>query len=89
MQVVLTPELERLAQQLATEGEYPSIQEVIRDGLMLLRDQQDEDQKHLRQLRDALAVGITQADQGKVGPLDPKGTLDRVRARRDGARKGK
>ena len=79
MQVVLTPELERLAQQLATEGEYPSIQEVIRDGLMLLRDQQDDDQKHLRELRDALAIGIAQADQGKLGLLDPQATLVRIR----------
>ena len=82
MQLILTPEIEQLAQQLATAGEYPSIQDVIRDGLLVLQDLQEQEQKNLVELRMELAIGLAQADQGRLAPLDPQATLARVRQRR-------
>jgi antitoxin ParD1/3/4 len=82
MNVSLTPELEHFVNQKVESGKYQTASEVIRDGLRLLLEREELHQEKLEELRRAIAVGIDQADQGKVAPLDARATLARVRKKR-------
>jgi antitoxin ParD1/3/4 len=79
MNVSLTPELEAYVAKKVESGLYQTASEVIREGLRLLRERDDLRQLTLDELRREIAVGIAEAEQGKVAPLDARATLSRVR----------
>ncbi len=65
MQVVLTPELERIVRERIESGRYPTPGDVIAAGLRLLRDEDTLRQaKYIRLQRDVQA-GIEALDQGR------------------------
>jgi antitoxin ParD1/3/4 len=88
MNVSLTPELEQFVNQRVESGKYQTASEVIRDGLRLLLEREELHQKKLDELRRDIAIGIEQADQGKVAPLNAKETLARVRKKRQSHKDG-
>lgn len=81
MNVSLTPELERFVNQKVESGKYQTASEVVRDGLRLLLEREELHRTKLEELRREIAIGIQQADQGDVAPLDAKETLARVRSK--------
>jgi antitoxin ParD1/3/4 len=83
MNVSLTPELERFVNQKVESGRYQTASEVVREGLRLLLEREELHQKKLDELRRDIAIGMEQAEQGKVAPLDAKQTLARVRKERN------
>jgi antitoxin ParD1/3/4 len=88
MNVSLTPELEQFVNQKVESGKYQTASEVIRDGLWLLLEREEIHQKKLDGLRREIAIGIEQADQGKVAPFNAKETLARVRKKRQSPKDG-
>ncbi len=82
MNVSLTPELEQFIARKVESGRYQSASEVIRDGLRLLLEREELHQKKLDELRRDIALGLEEADLGKVAPLNAKETLARVRKTR-------
>ena len=82
MNISLTPELEQFVNQKVESGKYQTASEVIRDGLRLLLEREELHQKKLNELRREIAIGIEQADQGRVAPLNAKETLAHVRKKR-------
>lgn len=66
MNVSLTPELEELVNAKVRSGMYHSASEVIREGLRLLKEQDDIKQLRLSELRKEVAAGIEQADHGEL-----------------------
>ena len=82
MNISLTPELEEFVAKKIESGMYQTASEVVRESLRLLRAHDDLDYGRLEDLRKALAIGIKQAEEGKVKPLNAKKTLARVRKRR-------
>jgi len=64
MNVSLTPELERFVNEKVEEGLYTSASEVVRDGLRLLTERDQERKVKLEALRHAVAEGLAQVDQG-------------------------
>jgi antitoxin ParD1/3/4 len=82
MNISLTPELEQFVAQKVESGLYQTASEVVREGLRLLRERDDLHQRKLEELRKEIAIGIEQADQGKVAPLNAKETLARIRKKR-------
>jgi antitoxin ParD1/3/4 len=87
LQVSLTPELEQLVAAKVASGTYQTPVEVIREGLRLLQERDEQEQK-LEALRRDIDVGIEEAGQGLVAPLDARATLENIRQRRQ-ARNGK
>ena len=79
MNVSLTPELERFVAAEVQSGKYPTASEVVEEGLRLLREREEARQQQLAALGKEIAVGIKQADQGRVAPFDAQGTLARIR----------
>ncbi len=86
MNVSLTPELEQLVQDRVASGMYTSASEVVREALRLMKEQDQVRQLRLDELRREIAVGIDQADAGRVVEVDAASHKRRVRERLQGAR---
>jgi len=80
MNVSLTPELERFVDQKVKQGLYNSASEVVRDGLRMLTERDQERKAKLDALRHAVAKGTTQIQEGKG--VSGKAAFAKVRARR-------
>jgi antitoxin ParD1/3/4 len=85
MNVSLPPELELFVTQKVESGLYQTPNEVIREGLRLLRERDDLRQQKVEEVRKDIAAGLEQAKQGQVGPLNASQTLARVRQNRLGS----
>jgi antitoxin ParD1/3/4 len=83
MNISLTPELEQFVSRKVNSGLYQTASEVVREGLRLLRERDELHQTKLEELRKEIALGIAEADRGKVGPVNAKGTLAKIRAKRE------
>ena len=70
MNVSLTPELEELVNKKVNTGLYHSASEVVREGLRLLKEQDELRQLRLEELKKHVAIGIDQLDRGQRAPLD-------------------
>jgi antitoxin ParD1/3/4 len=79
MNVSLTTELEEYVNQKVESGMYHSASEVIRAGLRLLKEQDDLRQARLKELRQEIALGTEEADQGKLSPFNQE-TLKEIEA---------
>ena len=66
MNVSLTPELEELVSEKVKSGLYNSASEVVREGLRLLREQDELRHLRLDALRRDVQIGLEQAEQGQV-----------------------
>ena len=66
MNVSLTPELEALVQSKVASGLYNNQSEVVREALRLLAEQDQMRQAHLARLREALDLGLQEADRGEL-----------------------
>jgi antitoxin ParD1/3/4 len=65
MNVSLTPELEKFIVDKVRSGMYYSASEVIREGLRLLREQDELKQRRLEEMRKKIDRGIEQLDRGE------------------------
>jgi antitoxin ParD1/3/4 len=70
MNVSLTSQLEKLVNKKVSSGLYHSASEVIREGLRLLKEHDEVRQQRLRELRHSIAIGLRQANQDQMTPLD-------------------
>jgi antitoxin ParD1/3/4 len=80
MNISLTKEFENYVSQKVESGMYHSASEVIRDGLRLMKERDDLHQSRLTELRKEIAIGIDEADHGRVQPFNEE-TTARVKAR--------
>lgn len=67
MNIALTPELEKLIQKKIETGIYASVNDVIREGLMLLEERDLLQELKLRALKKDIQAGI---ESGESIPLD-------------------
>ena len=85
MNVSLTPELEELVNRKVQSGLYSSASEVIREGLRLLKEQDDLRLLRQEELKRELLRGYEQAQRGESRPLDAEavkaGGRERLAAR--------
>lgn len=70
MNVSLTNELESFVDRLVASGMYHSASEVVRDGLRLLREQDEIRRLRYEELRSELLAGYEQAERGESKPID-------------------
>ncbi len=79
MNVNLGPTFDKFVGKLLSSGLYQSQSEIVREGLRLLKEQKDAKQARVRQFKRELAVGIEQADQGRL--VDGEKVFQRLRKR--------
>jgi len=63
--VSLTPELEQFVNRLVASGQYRSASEVVREGLRLMHDREQEREAKLAALRTDIAEGIASLERGE------------------------
>lgn len=68
MNISLTPELEKFVQDKVNSGMYTSASEVIRESLRLLHTYDDLQAQRIKQLNQAIDVGLLQLKTGKKIP---------------------
>lgn len=79
MNLTLSPELEAFVNQQVESGLYESAQEVVQEGLLLLREQEAYPRQKRAALREAIQAGLDDLDNGRAAPFDALETLARVR----------
>lgn len=77
MELAVSPDLLQIVRAKVENGGYASVDDVLREALQLLDDRDRLRAWKLEELRKEIAIGIEQADQGRVAPLD----MDTIRAK--------
>ena len=65
MNITLTPELENLVREEIMSGDYHSPNDVLREGLLLLKEMKLSRQERIKNLRREVQKGIDQIREGK------------------------
>lgn len=86
MTITLSPETQRLLDERLKAGRHASPDEAIRDGLLLLEQQRQEEEVEFRALKAKLERGADQALRGELA--DGEAVLEAILARKR-ARAGK
>lgn len=81
MNVSLTPELEELINQKVATGMYNSASEVVREGLRLLKEQDELKGARHEELKREVMIGYEQAKRGESTSLDIDAVIDEGRKR--------
>lgn len=68
MNISLTPELEQFVQAKVDSGMYTSASEVVRESLRLLHTYEDLQTQRIKQLNQAIDVGLQQLNAGQKIP---------------------
>jgi antitoxin ParD1/3/4 len=68
MNISLTPELEQFVQDKVSSGMYTSASEVVRESLRLLHTYDDLQTQRIKQLNQAIDVGLQQLSNGNKIP---------------------
>lgn len=79
MNVSPTPELEKLIEEKVKSGMYGSASEVVREALRLLKERDDTRALRMQQLRNDVAIGLKQLDNGEAVAADE--VFDELRRR--------
>jgi antitoxin ParD1/3/4 len=66
MTITLTPELERFIAEQVQSGHFHSAEDVVTQGLGMLRAQEAFIETHTAELREKIAVGLDQIKKGQV-----------------------
>jgi antitoxin ParD1/3/4 len=69
----LTDHLDTLIESSIASGHYKNASEVVRDGLRLLEQRQQEDKAKLKRLRAEVQVGLDALDRGNYVEVDEDG----------------
>lgn len=73
--VVLTEPQAQFVEQLVFSGRYQNTSEVLRDGLRLIQQREQERIARLQTLREAIVVGISDINAGQFSTFDDPQTL--------------
>lgn len=65
MMITLTPEIEAIIDEIIKSGAYNSPSEVVRDGLRLVKEQQQLKQIRLEELRREVMLGVDDIREGR------------------------
>ena len=77
MNISLTPELEQFINAKVSSGMYTSASEVIRESLRLLHTYEDLQSQRIKQLNQAIEVGLEQLNTGNK--ISAKDSYDKLK----------
>ncbi len=79
MNVNLGPVFDDFVADLLKSGLYQSQNEILREGLRLLKEREDLKQMRLAALRQEIDIGVAEADRGEL--VDAAGVFAEIRAK--------
>ncbi|HVO79698.1 MAG TPA: type II toxin-antitoxin system ParD family antitoxin [Terriglobales bacterium] len=84
MNVNLGPTFDQFVAEMLDTGLYQSQSEILREGLRLLKEREDQKKVRLAELRKQIALGVELADRGNFvdGPRTFARIRDQARRRR-------
>ena len=77
MNISLTPHFERLVHSKISSGRFQSASEVVREGLRLLEERDEDRRKTLSEVREKLAIGYAQLQRGEG--IDGESVFEEIR----------
>jgi antitoxin ParD1/3/4 len=89
MNISITPELEELIDRKVKTGMYNSASEVVREGLRLLKEQDELKELRLKELKKEIQKGHDSATNGNLAEWNLNQFKDKVRARGSNGKNGK
>jgi len=89
MNISITPELEELIAKKVKTGMYNSASEVIREGLRLLKEQDELKELRLKELKKEIQKGYDSAANGNGAEWNLAQFKDKVRLRRSNGKTSK
>jgi antitoxin ParD1/3/4 len=75
--IALTPHFDRLLQKKVASGRSQSASEVVREGLRLLEQRDEDRERGAASIRDAIEVGWRQAENGEL--VDGEEVFEEIR----------
>lgn len=75
--VVLTDRQAELVERLVREGRYQNASEVMREGLRLVEDKEQDTKARLKALRGAARIGVADIEGGHYRTFDSAADVDR------------
>jgi len=75
--VVLTDYQAELLERLVSSGRYQNASEVMREGLRLVEDKEEQAKARLKVLREAARIGIADIESGQYRAFDSPADLSR------------
>jgi antitoxin ParD1/3/4 len=75
--VVLTEHQAELVERLVREGRYQNASEVMREGLRLVEDKEEDARARVKALREAARIGITDIENGRYRTFESAADLGR------------
>ena len=75
--VVLTDRQTELVERLVREGRYQNASEVMREGLRLVEDKEEDAKARLKILREAARIGIADIESGHYRTFDSAADINR------------
>jgi antitoxin ParD1/3/4 len=79
MNVSLTPELEKFVAQKVESGRYSTASEVIREGLRLLQEKEEDREASIAHFNEEIQKRLASLDRGEY--VDPEEVLEGIRQR--------
>ena len=73
--IVLTNHQTQFVEHLVSSGRYQNASEVLREGLRLIQQREQEQATHLQVLREAVTVGIEDIEKGRYTELSGASSL--------------
>lgn len=73
--VVLTDPQAQFVEQLVSSGRYQNASEVLREGLRLVQQREQEQASRMQALREAVAIGLEDIEAGRFTTFDDTASL--------------
>lgn len=73
--VVLTARQASFVEQLVESGRYQNASEVLREGLRLIEQRENDEAQRLQVLREAVAIGVADVDAGRYTAFEASTSL--------------
>lgn len=80
--VVITPQQEKMIDRMVSSGKYQNASEIMRLGLRLVHEREEEEKAKLKALREAAHAGIADIEAGRYRAFSSFDEMDRYLKRR-------
>ncbi len=79
MKITVSPKLEKFVTKKIATGQYANPDDVVNGALQVLREQERLTAEDIEQLREEVAVGVDQLNEGRIAHFTAEGVIAKGR----------